>query len=79
MDKTSNGFSGASVNWLSEDELKTRKGKRVFVFFNEHEIDEGIVKIKDGLVHIVNNFFDYYFINGKPSQGASFKAFEYLD
>jgi hypothetical protein len=53
--------------------------KRVFVFLNEHEIDEGIVKIKDGLVHIVSSFFDYYFINGKPSQGASFKAFEYVD
>ena len=75
---TSKEFSDASINWLSEDDLKSRKGKWVFVFHEKQEIDEGIIKIKDGSVHIVNNFFDYHFIDGKPAQGASFKAFEYI-
>lgn len=79
MDTTATSFADASVNWLSEDDLKNMKGKRVFVVYDEETIDEGVVKIKDGSVHIVNGFFDYYFIEGKPAQGASFKAFQYND
>ena len=79
MNTTSVGFSEASVNWLSEEDLKNMKGKRVFVFYDEQEIDQGVIKIKDGSVHIVNSFFDYYFIDGKPSKGTSFKAFQYKE
>lgn len=79
MSTAAESLSNASINWLSENDLKNMKGKRVFVFYDEQEIDEGIVKIKDGSIHIVNNFFDYYFIDGKPSKGASFKAFLYKD
>jgi hypothetical protein len=75
MDTTLRGFSDDSVDLLSENDLRNMKGQRVYVFYGD-EIDEGVVKIKDGSVHIVNSFFDYYFIDGKPAQGASFKAFK---